>query len=477
MSSSAVVNQASAVVACVRELVGLPKIEMSGDEALQAASLITSSRALLDATLLQIAEQLEYTDAAVAHGWASTKDLLTHLTGGHRGEGGGLLRAVGQLNHVPQVREALEQGHITLPQARAIAGSVVTLPRDPELREAVADGLLGLAVDDALDATGLTNALDDVVRAVDPDGHLVDLERGRARAEQGAHIQRYFSVRPDGRGGAWFRGFGSFEDAELVRSVLLARSAPMPSEPGACVRGAGPFGTATMPCDVPGCAHDGRDPRDSGMRMWDALVDVARAVADHPGTPTDHGTRPTVVVVIDEADLRRRVADAELRTHFEFGTGALPPEARTPDAHYLDGTPISVHSVRRLACDAGVLPVVLGSEGQLLDVGRRHRLVTPAIWSALVVRDRHCAFTGCTRPPSMTEAHHIEHWADGGATSLDNLVLLCRVHHRFVHASPWTIRMDHDTGKPVVIPPPQRTTLYPGQHPPRRASDPPSRAA
>ncbi len=82
-------------------------------------------------------------------------------------------------------------------------------------------------------------------------------------------------------------------------------------------------------------------------------------------------------------------------------------------------------TIRRLACDAEVIPAVLGSQGEPLDVGRAKRPVTPAIWTALVIRDRHCAFPGCDRPPVTCHAHHILHWISGGKTKLANLVLLC----------------------------------------------------
>ena len=92
-------------------------------------------------------------------------------------------------------------------------------------------------------------------------------------------------------------------------------------------------------------------------------------------------------------------------------------------------------------------PRVLGTEGQVLDVGRTSRLVTTGIWTALVLRDRHCAFPGCTRLPIACDAHHIIHWADGGATSLDNLILLCRKHHTLTHQTPWQVadRPKHQT--------------------------------
>jgi hypothetical protein len=103
------------------------------------------------------------------------------------------------------------------------------------------------------------------------------------------------------------------------------------------------------------------------------------------------------------------------------------------------GEHLSASAIRRICCDAEIIPAVLGTASQILDVGRHQRLATAAIWKALVVRDHHCRFPRCTRPPIMCHAHHITHWADGGPTSLANLVLLCGHHHRLIHAGPWHI--------------------------------------
>ena len=125
--------------------------------------------------------------------------------------------------------------------------------------------------------------------------------------------------------------------------------------------------------------------------------------------------------------------------------------------------------VRRLACDADLIPVALGTRSEVLDVGRTHRLVTAPLWRALVCRDQHCAFPGCTRPPVMCHAHHIQHWLHGGKTKLANLVLLCGHHHRLIHHTPWEVRLNPDDGRPEFLPPPK-----PGQpqtwirHRPRR---------
>src|SRR5262249_35780148 len=95
---------------------------------------------------------------------------------------------------------------------------------------------------------------------------------------------------------------------------------------------------------------------------------------------------------------------------------------------------------------ATISRIVLGPRGEPLDVGRLTRLVTPAIRRALHVRDGRCRFPGCSHRPQWTDAHHVVPWADGGVTSLRNLVLLCRGHHGLVHEGGFRIRLDHDTG-------------------------------
>ncbi len=123
-----------------------------------------------------------------------------------------------------------------------------------------------------------------------------------------------------------------------------------------------------------------------------------------------------------------------------------------------DGTELPPGVLRRLACDAEIIPAILGSHGEVLDVGRLRRLVTPAIWTALILRDRHCTFPACTRPPVMCHAHHLTHWADGGETTLHNLALLCGHHHRTIHHSPWDIRLNPHDRHPEYRPPPKPGT-------------------
>ncbi|MCY4518251.1 MAG: DUF222 domain-containing protein [Acidimicrobiaceae bacterium] len=97
------------------------------------------------------------------------------------------------------------------------------------------------------------------------------------------------------------------------------------------------------------------------------------------------------------------------------------------------GTELPPEIVRRLACDAEVIPMILGGPGGPADVGRIRRTVPKRLRRLLVARDRHCRWPGCHEPASRCDAHHIIHWLDGGPTDLDNLVLLCHRHHHHLH--------------------------------------------
>jgi hypothetical protein len=183
------------------------------------------------------------------------------------------------------------------------------------------------------------------------------------------------------------------------------------------------------------------DERTYGQRRADALVEVCRLVLNTGDLPENGGDRPQLTVTIRFSDLRDQVGAATLDT----------------------GDRLTATHARRLACDAHLLPAVLGSQGQVLDVGQSRRLITGALRRALVVRDGGCAFPGCDRPPRWTEGHHIRSWVDGGPTSLDNSVLLCGPHHRMIHHSDWSVRLGHD-GLPEFLPP---AHLDPQQRPRR----------
>ena len=191
-------------------------------------------------------------------------------------------------------------------------------------------------------------------------------------------------------------------------------------------------GAALDPLAAPRpAAADGPDPRPAGRRRADALVEVCRRALAAGTLPERGGDRPQIVVTVPLAALRDGLGSATLD----------------------DGTAISAGTARRLACDAAVIPAVLGSRSEVLDVGRARRLFTGPLRRALVLRDRGCAFPGCDRPASWCEAHHIRPWAAGGPTSLANGVLLCRHHHRLVEQGDWQVGLGAD-GVPEFRPPP-----------------------
>lgn len=106
---------------------------------------------------------------------------------------------------------------------------------------------------------------------------------------------------------------------------------------------------------------------------------------------------------------------------------------------------VSPDTVRQLPCDADILPMVLGSKNQPLNIGRKKRLVEDELRRAVIHRDKHCTYAGCDRPPVMCDVHHVESWWAGGDTSLANSALLCSTHHRIVHRDHLTATVT-DTG-------------------------------
>jgi len=112
---------------------------------------------------------------------------------------------------------------------------------------------------------------------------------------------------------------------------------------------------------------------------------------------------------------------------------------RDGEAALADGAAIAPEAARRVACDAALVPL-FERAGRPLGVGRKTRSIPPALRRALASRDGGCRFPGCTN--RHVDAHHIEHWADGGRTDLDNLVQLCRHHHRLLHEGGYAVSHD-----------------------------------
>ena len=162
-----------------------------------------------------------------------------------------------------------------------------------------------------------------------------------------------------------------------------------------------------------------------GQRRASALLDLAETYLANKETQRQGGDRYLVMVHVGTDD----------------------------EVPYLDesGTEISAETSRRLSCDASVVPIkgpIKGpikadTAGETLNIGRKSRSIPPAMRRALHLRDQGCRFPGCTHSKFL-DGHHVQHWADGGSTSLNNLVSLCRLHHRLIHEGGYHLTVTND---------------------------------
>ena len=154
------------------------------------------------------------------------------------------------------------------------------------------------------------------------------------------------------------------------------------------------------------------DQRPATQRRADALEDLARGYLEGAETPEVGGEKPHLNIHVDIDTLQQRPG----RLH-ETESGQV----------------LSMTEVRQLACDASLSRIVWNGKSEIIDVGRKTRVIPAATRRAVIARDRHCIFPGCGRSARWSDVHHLVHWADGGRTDLSNLCLLCRYHHTLVH--------------------------------------------
>ena len=165
------------------------------------------------------------------------------------------------------------------------------------------------------------------------------------------------------------------------------------------------------------------DSRSHAQRRHDAVGELANHYLSHAELTAVNGERPRVVVTIDYDSLA-----SDLRNAW----GRLP-----------SGATVSPATARRLACDAGILPAVLGSNGEVLDLGKHSRCFSHAVRRATWIEQHgRCAFNGCRRRP--VDCHHIVWWTHGGLSTLDNAAWLCAFHHWLVHERGWSMRREKD---------------------------------
>jgi hypothetical protein len=191
---------------------------------------------------------------------------------------------------------------------------------------------------------------------------------------------------------------------------------------------------------------DGEPRRSPAQRRGDALVDVCRHFLDHQQTRRGGRHRPHLNIITTLHDLENR------------GHGRL-----------IDGSTLDAATLQRLVCDAGIHRVITNGRSSILDYGTTTRTIPANLFNALVIRDRHCRFPGCDRPPEWTEAHHVRWVLDGGTTSLDNLTLQCTRHHHLLHTPGWHAKLLPDATLVVTAPNGRTLESQPPSRPPPRA--------
>jgi len=343
-------------------------------------------------------------------GFASCADWLAWRLGVSRMTASEKVRTARALEGLPLVSEAMGRGELSFSKVRAVT-RVATPENEAELL--------------AYARTNSAAALERLVR-----GWKVLDRGGEQRAEQLRHRTRSFSVFPDGEGMYVVRGRLTPEVAAvLMRAVEAAGDALYAEE-----------------------SRGDPDAPNPEQRRADAVGLLAeRALAAGFEDAPVSGSRAERYQVAVYVEAKALEADQEP------GMSELE-----------DGTRFTAENSRRIACDASVVEIERRADGVVQGAGRRRRTVPPALRRALEARDRGCRFPGCGL--RFTDAHHIEHWADGGETSLKNTLLLCRRHHRLVHEEGH--RVVSDTEGRVVFYDPRGRPIAASAPPPQLAEDP-----
>jgi hypothetical protein len=288
------------------------------------------------------------------------------------------------LAELPEAEQAWRRGEITFHHAAVLARSVREAGGDA-VRKVLSD-LLEAA--HRLDPTRLGYVTRYLRYCVDPDG---------ARAsEDDAHERRFLDLSQTLDGIFVLNGQFGAEAGAMLRAAINALNQPVPG-----------------------------DTRTASQRRADALAELASRHLKDGRLPSSHGQRPHLVVTVPQSTLD--------------GDGSRPGE--------LAGIgPISSELVQRLACDASIRTATIDGTGSPVLMREASPVIPPSLRAALALRDRGCRFPGCDRPPEWTDAHHIQHRAEGGSDSIENLTLLCRLHHRLVHEGRWRMVRTIDGG-------------------------------
>jgi hypothetical protein len=389
------------VVECVRtigsgldEVAGVDPIYMTAPEKREVLTELVAAAARLDELRLRVlvasddvAADVAARDIAALHahdsrldGAATRRDLR-------------LARALDARWHA--VAAAFAAGRVNRDQAETIVRALEALPDDLDA-QVCRDAEARLVTEaDRFGPRQLHILGRRILEIIAPDV-ADDAERKALERERQAALRRtYLTTRRNGDGTTDLKIRLSDTAAQRLLTYLHAFTSPR-QQPG------------QPPGQQPGQPVADRRPYD--QQLGHAFVAFLEA-ADPARMPLHGGAATTVVVTMPLQDFRDGL-----------GVGLIGDE------------PISAGEVRRLACTASIVPLVLGADSEILDLGRHRRLFSPAQRKALAVRDVHCRAEGCTIPAAWCEAHHdATPWAQGGRTDLDDGILYCTFHHHRAH--------------------------------------------
>jgi 5-methylcytosine-specific restriction endonuclease McrA len=319
------------------------------------------------------------------HGFRSCAHWLNWRVGMQLGAAREHVRVARALGSLPRLADALARGELSYSKVREL-----TRVATPEIEERLL----------AIGKAGTACHVERIIRG----WRRVD-RAAETREDNHRHKARALHVYQDEDGMVRIRGRLTPEQGAVVMQALAAARETLYQR-----------GTPSLAEDVPA------ETPSMEQQQADALTLLAESALHHSLDPGAPGERYQVVVHVDTAVL----ADAE-----------------APGQSVLDGgTHVPAGTSQRLACDATRVIMRHDPDGQIVEVGARTRTIPPAIRRALHHRDRGCRFPGCT--VSFGQGHHIRHWASGGPTTLSNLTMLCRRHHRAVHEEGYQVERRTD---------------------------------
>ncbi|MCX2748960.1 DUF222 domain-containing protein [Arthrobacter sp. MI7-26] len=312
----------------------------------------------------------------------------------------------------------------------------------------IADTETALQMEQALTNTAVQSDPDFVSRMAKRWVDAIDQDGSEPSEEELRHRQGAF-IRKPRRGLHYLEIFATAEQFETLATVMNTATNPrlrhdtdeaQDTDPGGTTGKNTTGGTAGFP-EHDGTAPPPLDRRSRAQKLLDGLVGACAVALSTGELPSNGGLRPQVMVTIDHRELLERVEHQTTTANPRLSTGASTFQG-----------PIHPSVIRKIACDADIIPVLLGSDSRVLDIGRTTRVFPPHIRKAITARDQGCAFPDCTIPAPWCEAHHITYWSHGGTTGTDNGILACSHHHHVIHKEQWTITMD--SGVAWFKPPP-----------------------